>query len=770
MNPPLQMLDALFGRTEGGFVELRCLNRTTARATQEWHSTDDLPQAADAATALQLTHNVYVGVAPRNRRAGGKDAVAELHALWADIDTPEALVELAGFACPPSMLIGSGSPGGHHAYWLLDEAIDVSRAEELLRRIAERLQSDPNVTDAGRILRVPGTLNHKHDPPVPVTLIDVTADRYTVDQLDAALSRGETEPAAARSTAQDGRQASAHVELALSRLARVTPCGSGWKAACPAHDDVSPSLSIGQGDDGRCLVHCFAGCTPEAVANAMGLELRDLAPGGHARRSGQDRLLELVASRGVELFHDPQDVPYARLTRDGHAECHEIASTSFRRWIRGTYWKEHGKTVSGDALGECLDLLAAQAQFDGPCEPVYRRVGGDLEHLCIDLGDETWRVASVRDDGTWQILDRSPVAFARDGGTLPLPEPVTGGSLDCLRDLVNVPDDDTWTLTRGALLAMFHPSGPYFVTLVNGVAGSGKTSLARYLAQLCDPSAAQFMRGSPRARDVLLAASKSWLVGFDNVSLVNREISDLLCVLSTGAGDRTRTLYTTADVHALEVKRPALVTSIGRVATRPDLVDRGLPISIEQRIPDHMRRQESALAPAFEAVRPLLFGAILDALAVALQHLPSVELPSLPRMADVTAFVTAAERGLSGTDGSFYDALAQAQGDALAESIEASPFIDAVLKLMLFKLEWAGTATKLWEEARESAGDSARGRWPSSASVASKELDEHDIALAQHGIVVRRERRPGGKRVREITLVNTVLRDAGRGGTEAART
>ena len=40
-------------------------------------------------------------------------------------------------------------------------------------------------------------------------------------------------------------------------------------AACPAHDDASPSLSIGTGDDGRTLVHCLAGCSQERVIAAL---------------------------------------------------------------------------------------------------------------------------------------------------------------------------------------------------------------------------------------------------------------------------------------------------------------------------------------------------------------------------------------------------------------------------------------------------------------------------------------------------------------------
>ena len=49
-------------------------------------------------------------------------------------------------------------------------------------------------------------------------------------------------------------------------------------ARCPAHDDRGPSLSISEGDQGSVLIHCFAGCSAEAIVNAVGLELRDLFP------------------------------------------------------------------------------------------------------------------------------------------------------------------------------------------------------------------------------------------------------------------------------------------------------------------------------------------------------------------------------------------------------------------------------------------------------------------------------------------------------------
>jgi hypothetical protein len=65
----------------------------------------------------------------------------------------------------------------------------------------------------------------------------------------------------------------------LSRLDRVKRTGPDrYIARCPAHDDKGPSLAVRELDDGRTLVHCFAGCSVHEVVAALGLELDDLFP------------------------------------------------------------------------------------------------------------------------------------------------------------------------------------------------------------------------------------------------------------------------------------------------------------------------------------------------------------------------------------------------------------------------------------------------------------------------------------------------------------
>lgn len=64
----------------------------------------------------------------------------------------------------------------------------------------------------------------------------------------------------------------------LSRLNGVKGRNGSWIARCPAHEDRSPSLTVKELDDGRILMHCFAGCGTDAVLGVIGLTLQDLFP------------------------------------------------------------------------------------------------------------------------------------------------------------------------------------------------------------------------------------------------------------------------------------------------------------------------------------------------------------------------------------------------------------------------------------------------------------------------------------------------------------
>lgn len=67
------------------------------------------------------------------------------------------------------------------------------------------------------------------------------------------------------------------IGVILERLRGVKTAGSGWMALCPAHDDRNPSLSVTVAEDGKILLHCFAGCATENVMAAIELPLAFLS-------------------------------------------------------------------------------------------------------------------------------------------------------------------------------------------------------------------------------------------------------------------------------------------------------------------------------------------------------------------------------------------------------------------------------------------------------------------------------------------------------------
>lgn len=62
----------------------------------------------------------------------------------------------------------------------------------------------------------------------------------------------------------------------LARLRDVKETASGWTACCPGHEDRRASLSISEGDEGRTLFRCHAGCAVETITSALGITKADL--------------------------------------------------------------------------------------------------------------------------------------------------------------------------------------------------------------------------------------------------------------------------------------------------------------------------------------------------------------------------------------------------------------------------------------------------------------------------------------------------------------
>src|SRR5262249_44830950 len=146
-----------------------------------------------------------------------------------------------------------------------------------------------------------------------------------------------------------------------------------------------------------------------------------------------------------------------------------------------------------------------------------------------------------------------------------LPEPERGGSLDELKEYVNVRSDE-WPLAVGWAVQAMNGAGPYPPLALHGEQGSAKSTTARVLRSCIDPSTAP-LRAEPRdEHDLIIGATNSWVVALDNLSSLPPWLSDALCRLATGGGFSCRQLYTDAEEVIFDAMRPVLLTGIEDLA------------------------------------------------------------------------------------------------------------------------------------------------------------------------------------------------------------
>src|SRR5215212_3526332 len=114
------------------------------------------------------------------------------------------------------------------------------------------------------------------------------------------------------------------------------------------------------------------------------------------------------------------------------------------------------------------------------------------------------------------------------------------------------------------------------------------------LKAITDPSTAP-VRTVPRGeRDLVIAANNSRVVALDNLSGLPPWLSDALCRLSTGGGFGTRKLFADDEETLFDATRPIILNGITDVATRADLLDRAIVLTLPT-IPEEERRPEAEL-------------------------------------------------------------------------------------------------------------------------------------------------------------------------------
>jgi hypothetical protein len=593
----------------------------------------------------------------------------------------------------------------------------------------------------------------------------------TPDWLIGRLGRVSIQPAsfgavpeaASASLAQEPLEGRMPVEISLQP---VTEGASGTLAAGSHSCEPSVVSTVGAGADAPSRAR-FPRSAPTRTAPRI-----DRAPGNAreldvarvtsaARTGKRDRassitiLTRLVSN--VPLFRSADGHFCAQVLVGMRLEIYGLRSAGFRDWLIDGYMDGQTEPPSNWAIQRVVGMLEARARFTAGMSEVFVRVGhngggggGDAAYF-LDLGDSSGQAVAIGDQG-WYIIDRPGVHFRRPGGLQALPSPVHGGSIDLLRPYVNLTEPD-FRLMIAWLTAALRPVGPYPILVLNGEQSSGKSTLARVLRLLIDPHACPALALPSSTENLMTTAVNGWLLVYENISAVPDWLSDGLCQLAFGGGFASRALFTNDERSDLYAQRPVILIGIDDFALRGDLRDRSVFLHLPP-IPETRRRTERSLWPAFRADSPRILGAVLDAIVGGLRELPSVNLKSLPRMADFAEWGEATSRGLGWGAGTFVSTYMDNRKDATEALLEDSPVATVALALARTGIHWSGKPQELHQEFSRIAGKTPGPRWPKTISMFGSELRRIAPQLRLHGLSISFERK-GGDRIVTLKTENT---------------
>lgn len=440
------------------------------------------------------------------------------------------------------------------------------------------------------------------------------------------------------------------------------------------------------------------------------------------KRSQTDMLVEF-ASTHFELLHDKNGDVYARDNQTG--EVRRLGGRQFKDRLIAGFYKQKEVAVRDQSLREALSTLQALGRYNGEPQAIHVRCAAHGGKYYLDLCEPGNSRAIELAAGDWRIVDTTPVMFVRGEAMQPLPTPTKGGSLEKLWETANVPEN-LRILVVAWLIDSIRPDTPFPGLELVGEQGSGKSTAAEALRRVIDPSSCN-LRGAPKTvEDIFVAAGKSHVVAYENVSHLPGPMQDALCILSTGGGYSKRMFYSNDDEHVINVRRPWMLNGISIAVTQQDAVDR--VISVE--CPVIEERQSSRLQwDEFEKALPEILGGLLDTAAKALEVLPSMNLPPAdrPRLVEFALLGMALVRSAGRDPAEFMNKFKELRAETVARTLDASPVAAAVVdmieaeptgitapvKAILNKLErYKPTGADAWPRSPKGLGDALRRAAP----------------------------------------------------------
>lgn len=430
-------------------------------------------------------------------------------------------------------------------------------------------------------------------------------------------------------------------------------------------------------------------------------------------------LLVKRAAERFELFRNQSGEAFASKDK---VSAFPVEGTDFRDHLYDVFENHvERETPATSTIRNAEQALAAVARRNDERQ-VFQRSGRHEDAVYVyrsDLDHLPTEAIRIDRDG-WRVVQESPVRFyrRRTAGVLPVP---TSGSMDDLRPFLNLTDDYQFPVIcawiAAAVAGVRTP-----IMLLSGVQGSAKSTYARLVMWLLDPSSgsildAPLLRPPKDEEDVAVAARNNHALCYDNLSGLSPELADLMCMIATGGKYSARKKYTNLEQVTVDLQRPMILTGIDLPSLRGDFLERTLTVRLKP-ISKQDRKAEEDLFAEFLAARPRILAGVYALVVRGLDTRIDLGGLDLNRMADFDKFAARAVGK---------EAVEQINAAAVADNddatLEGCLFYPHLLQLMSLRHTWRGTSSELLKELTDQFnGRTPPPRWPGGPHILSGQL------------------------------------------------
>lgn len=448
-----------------------------------------------------------------------------------------------------------------------------------------------------------------------------------------------------------------------------------------------------------------------------------------------------------EIFNDEYGRNFMSY-KNSSISC-SLGSAEAKSLLQKEYYEQTGKVLTKNREDELIRFVLMMKNSDNKSSEVSIRATSKDETYYYDLGRADSKLIAISKDGKKEVIEPT-IKFKRPKTSLEVAYSPTEASelLKMLNSILNIQSPHDLILVIAFIIkSMLGKSGASPILIIEGEQGSSKTTTTKFLKRIIDPSSSDIKKFPSKIDDLHNYAINNYLLCFDNLSGINHQISDELCIISTSGSITKRELYTNDGEFTVNIQRPVILNGIEDIGERPDFLDRSITIHLPAIGPEK-RKSETELRKKFESILPNIMGALFDLAHKVTRMINGQTYPNLPRMTEFAIIGIGIEKVLDYRSGFFVEAYHQGKERQNNQIISTNPLLITIKYFMADKPLYEGTPHNLFSclKAIASAQNLHYG-FPQTPACLTKALNRHQSSLRQMELTFQRGKDSSGRAI-----------------------